>query len=59
MNVGWQRTKGIDWQASYDWEWESLGALNVGITGTYYLSQEFAGSGRHHRRFLPHHVRPP
>ena len=40
MNVGWQRTKGIDWQASYDWEWESLGAFNVGITGTYYLSQE-------------------
>jgi hypothetical protein len=40
MNVGWQTTKGIDWQASYDWEWEGLGALNVGITGTYYLSQK-------------------
>jgi iron complex outermembrane receptor protein len=40
MNVGWQNTKGIDWQASYDWEWGDLGAFNVGITGTYYLSQE-------------------
>jgi len=40
MNVGWQATKGIDWQWSYDWEWESLGAFNVGMTGTYYLSQE-------------------
>ena len=40
MNVGWQTTKGIDWQASYDWEWGNLGAFNAGITGTYYLSQE-------------------
>ena len=40
MNVGWQRTEGIDWQASYDWEWPALGAFNTGITGTYYLSQE-------------------
>jgi hypothetical protein len=40
MNVGWQRTEGIDWQASYDWEWERLGAFSAGITGTYYLSQE-------------------
>ena len=40
MNVGWQTTKGIDWQASYDWEWEGLGAFNTGITGTYYLSQK-------------------
>ena len=40
MNVGWQTTTGIDWQASYDWEWEGLGAFNTGITGTYYLSQE-------------------
>jgi iron complex outermembrane receptor protein len=40
MNVGWQTTKGVDWQASYDWEWEGLGAFNVGIIGTYYLSQE-------------------
>jgi iron complex outermembrane recepter protein len=40
MNVGWQTTKGIDWQASYDWEWEGLGAFNTGIIGTYYLSQK-------------------
>ncbi len=40
MNIGWQRTTGVDWQASYDWEWGDLGAFNVGITGTYYLSQE-------------------
>jgi len=40
MNIGWQRTTGIDWQASYDWEWGDLGAFNVGLTGTYYLSQE-------------------
>jgi iron complex outermembrane receptor protein len=40
MNVGWQTTKGIDWQWSYDWEWESLGAFNVGMVGTYYLSQK-------------------
>jgi outer membrane receptor protein involved in Fe transport len=40
MNVGWQRTVGIDWQASYDWEWDNLGAFTAGITGTYYLSQE-------------------
>jgi iron complex outermembrane receptor protein len=40
MNIGWQRTEGVDWQASYDWEWGGLGAFNVGITGTYYMSQE-------------------
>jgi outer membrane receptor protein involved in Fe transport len=40
MNVGWQRTEGIDWQASYDFELGDFGAFNVGITGTYYLSQE-------------------
>jgi iron complex outermembrane receptor protein len=40
MNVGWQRTRGIDWQASYDWEWADLGAFNVGITGTYYIDQK-------------------
>ena len=40
MNVGWQTTKGIDFQASYDWEWEGLGAFNAGIIGTYYLSQK-------------------
>jgi hypothetical protein len=40
MNKGWQRTEGVDWQASYDWEWGNLGAFNVGMVGTYYLSQE-------------------
>jgi iron complex outermembrane receptor protein len=40
QNKGWLTTKGIDWQASYDWEWEGLGAFNVGMVGTYYLSQE-------------------
>jgi iron complex outermembrane receptor protein len=40
MNVGWQRNEGIDFSASYDWEWGGLGAFNVGIIGTYYLKQE-------------------
>jgi hypothetical protein len=40
MNKGWQKTEGIDWQASYDWEWGTLGAFNVGMAGTYYLSQK-------------------
>ena len=54
MNVGWQRTEGIDFQASYDWEWEGLGAFNAGIIGTYYLEPGVAGSRRPHRRLLPH-----
>jgi iron complex outermembrane receptor protein len=40
MNVGWQRNEGIDFQVSYDWEWEGLGAFNAGMIGTYYLKQE-------------------
>ena len=40
MNQGWQRNEGIDFQVSYDWEWEGLGAFNAGIIGTYYLKQE-------------------
>jgi outer membrane receptor protein involved in Fe transport len=40
QNKGWQRTEGVDWSASYDWEWGDLGAFNVGNVGTYYLSQE-------------------
>src|SRR4030095_5693980 len=40
MNKGWQKTEGIDWQASYDWEWGDLGAFNVGMAGTYYLRQK-------------------
>jgi hypothetical protein len=39
MNLGYQTTKGIDFQWSYDWEWEGLGAFNTGMVGTYYLEQ--------------------
>ena len=39
MNSGWQTTKGIDFQWSYDWEWEGVGAFNTGMNGTYYISQ--------------------
>jgi hypothetical protein len=38
-NGGWEELEGIDWTASYDWEWPDLGAFNIGITGTYYLSR--------------------
>ncbi len=37
VNVGFLKVKGVDWQASYDWDWGGLGAFNTGITGTYYL----------------------
>jgi len=40
MNAGWQRNEGIDFEASYDWDWAGLGAFDAGITGTYYLKQE-------------------
>jgi iron complex outermembrane receptor protein len=39
MNLGYQTTKGIDFQWSYDWEWEGVGAFNTGMVGTYYLEQ--------------------
>ena len=39
MNLGYQTTKGIDFQWSYDWEWEGVGAFNTGMIGTYYISQ--------------------
>jgi len=39
MNKGWQRTKGIDFTGSYDFDTGDFGAWNVGITGTYYLEQ--------------------
>ena len=39
MNLGYQTTKGIDFQWSYDWEWEGIGAFNTGMIGTYYLEQ--------------------
>jgi outer membrane receptor protein involved in Fe transport len=37
VNRGWQKVDGIDFQASYDWEWGEIGAFNTGIIGTYYL----------------------
>jgi iron complex outermembrane recepter protein len=40
MNLGYERLEGIDFTASYDWEWGNLGAFNVGITGSYYLDRE-------------------
>jgi iron complex outermembrane recepter protein len=39
MNLGYQTTKGIDFQWSYDWEWEGVGAFNTGMIGTYYIEQ--------------------
>jgi outer membrane receptor protein involved in Fe transport len=39
MNLGYQTTKGIDFQWSYDWEWEGVGAFNTGMVGTYYITQ--------------------
>src|SRR5262249_16223100 len=40
FNKGWQKTDGIDFSASYDWELGDIGALNAGIVGTYYLHQK-------------------
>ncbi len=40
MNKGWLKVDGIDWAASYDWEWGDIGAFNVGIIGTYYLHRQ-------------------
>jgi outer membrane receptor protein involved in Fe transport len=40
LNKGWQKTEGIDWSISYDWDLGDLGAWNTGMTGTYYLKQE-------------------
>jgi outer membrane receptor protein involved in Fe transport len=37
FNKGTIKIDGIDFQASYDWDWGNVGAFNVGITGTYYL----------------------
>jgi iron complex outermembrane receptor protein len=39
MNKGWQKTDGIDWSASYDFD-TGFGAFNAGIVGTYYLHQK-------------------
>jgi outer membrane receptor protein involved in Fe transport len=40
MNKGWLKLDGIDWAASYDWDWGNLGAWNVGVIGTYYLHRQ-------------------
>ena len=37
VGTGFLKVSGIDWNASYDWDWGDLGAWNTGITGTYYL----------------------
>jgi iron complex outermembrane receptor protein len=42
MNKGFQKTTGIDFNASYDWDLGDLGAWNTGVTGTYYISQPAA-----------------
>jgi hypothetical protein len=43
INHGTQLATGIDWTASYDWDWGDLGAWNVGIVGTYYLHNYLQG----------------
>jgi len=40
FNKGWLKLDGIDWSASYDWDWGDLGAFNIGMVGTYYLHQK-------------------
>ena len=37
FNKGWDKTEGVDWSASYDWDMGDYGAWNTGIVGTYYL----------------------
>ena len=47
FNVGWQKLQGIDFNASYDIDLDSLGAWNVGIVGSYSLhnSSQVAAGG--------------
>ena len=40
FNKGWIKLDGIDFQASYDWDWGDIGAFNVGVVGTYYLHRK-------------------
>jgi len=40
FNKGWLAVEGIDFNGSYDWDMGDIGAFNVGLVGTYYLSQE-------------------
>jgi outer membrane receptor protein involved in Fe transport len=44
LNRGWQKLDGIDFQASYDWDWGDIGAFNAGITATYYLHNKVQSS---------------
>jgi len=37
INRGWQKNEGVDYSVSYDADLGDLGAINAGITGTYYL----------------------
>jgi iron complex outermembrane receptor protein len=37
FNKGYIKIDGIDFSASYDWDWGNIGAFNVGVVGTYYL----------------------
>ena len=37
FNKGYIKMDGIDFSASYDWDWGDIGAFNVGVVGTYYL----------------------
>jgi outer membrane receptor protein involved in Fe transport len=41
VSTGFIKVQGVDWQASYDWDWGDLGAWNTGIVGTYYLHRDF------------------
>ena len=43
-NFGWIRQEGIDFSLSYDYDAGEFGALNAGITGTYYLHQYSANN---------------
>ena len=40
-STGFLKVEGVDWTASFDWDWGDLGAWNTGITGTYYLHRYF------------------
>jgi iron complex outermembrane receptor protein len=37
FNKGWLKLDGVDFSASYDWDWGGIGAFNIGVTGTYYV----------------------
>jgi outer membrane receptor protein involved in Fe transport len=39
FNKGWFISEGIDWNVSYDIDVGDFGAVNAGITGTYYLNR--------------------